>query len=182
MPERRGGAGDAGIADQNVDLAVTLMQRRAEPGDAFEVGEIERHQRGAAAVLADLVVEFFKAALGARDGDDMRAGFRQRACRGVADAARGAGNQRDTGGEGWGHAGVCFRHAGREPETVFTAAVAGIIHVFAAGFTDADGRDKPGRNEKSGRHETGSRQLASASNDNCRGCGSVWVWSVRWVG
>jgi hypothetical protein len=23
------------------------------------------------------------------------------------------------------------------------------------------------------------RQLASASNDNCRGCCSVWVWSVR---
>ncbi|MET3155697.1 hypothetical protein ABIE85_001504 [Bradyrhizobium diazoefficiens] len=26
------------------------------------------------------------------------------------------------------------------------------------------------------------RQLASASSDNCRGCCSVWVWSVRWVG
>src|SRR5687768_16700466 len=25
-------------------------------------------------------------------------------------------------------------------------------------------------------------QLASASSDNCRGCGSTWVWSVRWVG
>ena len=28
----------------------------------------------------------------------------------------------------------------------------------------------------------GPRQLASASSDNCRGCGSTWVWSVRWVG
>jgi len=33
MPERRGGAGDAGIADENVELAVALMQRRAEAGD-----------------------------------------------------------------------------------------------------------------------------------------------------
>ncbi len=103
MAERRGGAGDAGIADQNIELAVALMQRRAEPGDAVEIGEIERHQRRAAAVLADLVVEFFQPALGARDRDDMRAGFGQRARGGIADAARGAGDQSDAGGEGKGH-------------------------------------------------------------------------------
>ena len=27
-----------------------------------------------------------------------------------------------------------------------------------------------------------SRQLASASSDNCRGCGSAWVMSVSGVG
>src|SRR4051812_7443940 len=103
MAERRGGAGDAGIADENVDLAVALMQRRAQPRDAVEIGEIERHQRSAAAALADLVVELLKAALRARDGHDMRAGAGQRTGRGIADAARGAGNERDTGGEGFGH-------------------------------------------------------------------------------
>src|ERR1700744_2043877 len=82
---------------------MTLMQRRAEPGDAFEIGEVERHERRAAAVLADLVVEFFEPALRARDRDDMRARFRQRARGGVADAARGAGDERDTGGEGCCH-------------------------------------------------------------------------------
>ena len=66
MPERRRRAGDAGIADENVELAVALMQRRAEPCDAVEVGEIERHQGRAAAVLSDLVVEFFQAALRSR--------------------------------------------------------------------------------------------------------------------
>src|SRR4029077_8417632 len=73
MPERRGGTGDAGIADQDVELAVALVQRGAKPRDAVEIGEAERHQRGAAAVLPDLVVELLKPALGARDGYDMRA-------------------------------------------------------------------------------------------------------------
>src|SRR6185369_15550157 len=100
MPERRGGTGDAGIADENVDLAVAFMQRGAEPRDALEIGEVERHQRGAAAVFADLVVEFFQAALRARDGNDMGAGLCQGARGGIADPARGAGDEGDTGGEG----------------------------------------------------------------------------------
>ena len=103
MPERRGGAGDAGIADENVELAVALMQRGAEPGDAVIVGEVERHQRGAAAVFADLVVEFFQPALRPRHRHDMRAGLGQRPRGGIADAARGAGDESDTGGEGLGH-------------------------------------------------------------------------------
>ena len=103
MAERRGGAGDAGIADENVELAVALMQRRAKPGDAVEIGEIERHQGGAAAVLTDLVVEFLEPALRSRHRHDMRAGLRQRARGGIADAARGAGDESDAGGEGLGH-------------------------------------------------------------------------------
>jgi hypothetical protein len=31
-------------------------------------------------------------------------------------------------------------------------------------------------------HHGASRQLASASSDNCRGCGSIWVMSVSGVG
>src|SRR5450759_3069504 len=103
MPERRGGAGDAGIADQNVELAVTLVQRRAKAGDAVEIGEIERHQGRGPAVVADLVVELLEPGLGSRHRHHMRAGLRQRARGGVADAARGAGDECDTGGEGEGH-------------------------------------------------------------------------------
>src|SRR4051812_47341597 len=87
---------------------MTFVERRAKPGDAFEVGEIERHQRGAAAVAADGVVEFLEAALGARHRDHMGACLCQRARGGVADAARGAGDESDTGGEGQGHRGALW--------------------------------------------------------------------------
>src|SRR5258706_10826575 len=111
MPERRGGACSAGIADEDVELAMALMQRRAKPGDAVEVGEVERHQRRAAAVLSDLVVELFETALRSRHRNHMRAGFRERArCR-IADAARCAGDESDTGGEGRGHRNSSLRHA-----------------------------------------------------------------------
>src|SRR6187551_1158476 len=79
------------------------MQRGAEPRDAVEVSKVERYQRGAAAVLADLVVEFLKAALRARDGHHVRAGAGKRTRGGIADAARGAGDERDPGSEGFGH-------------------------------------------------------------------------------
>src|SRR5258708_36588265 len=102
MPERRGWTGDAGIADENIELAVTLMQRRSKPGNAVEIGQVKRHQRGAAAVLADLVVELFKPALRPRHRNDMRAGFCQRTRRGPAEAAPAPGNRGDTAGEGTG--------------------------------------------------------------------------------
>ena len=98
MAERRGRPGDAGIAEENVEPAVALVQRRAEPGDAVEIGEVERHQRRAAAFIADLVVELFQPALRARHRNDVRAGLRQRQRRGIADAARGAGDESDAGG------------------------------------------------------------------------------------
>ncbi|WP_291709019.1 hypothetical protein, partial [Bradyrhizobium sp.] len=53
---------------------------------------------------------------------------------GVADAARGAGDESDAGGEGWGHDHLCFRHA---------RPCAGHPRL-RLGFTDVDGRDKPG--------------------------------------
>src|SRR3954471_12823236 len=82
------------------------MQAGTEARDAVGIGEVERHQRGATAVLADLVVELFQPALRARHGDDMRAGPGQRLCRGEADAARGAGDESDAVGEGFCHGGV----------------------------------------------------------------------------
>src|SRR5579863_5649541 len=103
MAERRRGAGDAGIADENIELAVTLVQGCAEPRDAVKIGQAERYQRRLAAILSYLVVEFFQPALGARDRNNVRAGLRECACRGIADAARGAGDESDTVGEGEGH-------------------------------------------------------------------------------
>src|SRR4051812_1072430 len=103
MAERRGGAGHAGIADQDIELAVALVQRRPEPGNALEIGEIERDQRRAAAIAADDVVEFLQPTLSSRHRDDMGAGPGQGAGGGMADAARGTGDQSDTGGEGKRH-------------------------------------------------------------------------------
>src|SRR5437773_7280649 len=122
MAERRGGAGDAGIAHQNVELAMALVQRGAKAGDAVGIREVERHQRGAAAVFPDLVIEFFQPALRARHRHDMRAGLRQSARGGIAEAARGAGDESDAGGEGWGrHRKVtlsCRPCARRDPYAV----------------------------------------------------------------
>src|ERR1700722_13485593 len=84
---------------------MAFIQRGAEPGDALEIGEIERHQSSAAAVTADGVVEFLETALGSRHRDHMGALPRQRACGGIADTARGAGDESDPGGEGKGHDG-----------------------------------------------------------------------------
>src|ERR1700686_5088639 len=109
MPERRRGTGDAGIADENVEPAVALMQRSPQPRDALEVGEIKRHQGRSSAVVADLVVEFFQAALRSRYRNDMRAGFCKRPRSGIADAARGTGDEGNTGGEGKGHRGNTLR-------------------------------------------------------------------------
>src|ERR1700676_4164236 len=84
------------------------MQGRAEPGDTVEVGEIERHQSGGSAVLSDLVVELFQSRLRTRHRHHMRAGFCQRPRGGIADAARGAGDESDTGGKGEGHSSKLY--------------------------------------------------------------------------
>src|SRR5262249_5617265 len=81
----------------------TLVQGRAEPVDALVVLEIERHERGRTAQGLDRVVEVLEPADGARERDNMGAGLGQRERGGVADAARGAGDERDTVGEGKGH-------------------------------------------------------------------------------
>src|SRR4051812_25527817 len=210
MAERRGGTRDAGIADENVDLAMAFMQRGAQPGDAVEIGEIEWHQRGAAAVFADLVVEFLQPALRARDGHDMRAGAGKRTGRGIADAARGAGNERDAGGEGFGHdagpstslrrvlqtwmAGtspamtktlrlnLClFRPAANRRPTIY-AIIRRDLHALSESKKDKPNQQQAADNRDYRLHHCASRQLASASSDSCRGCGSTWFWSVRLVG
>src|SRR6516165_3534184 len=84
-------------------FAETLVKRRAEPRDAVEIREVERHQSRAAAVLSDFVIEFLEPALGARHCHDMRACPGQRLGGGAADAARGAGDECDAVGEGLCH-------------------------------------------------------------------------------
>ena len=79
MAERRQRAENGGIADQDVEPAVALVQRRAEPGDAVD-SRVRSSGTSVAVPPAALicVVEFFQAADGARDGHHMRAGLRQR--------------------------------------------------------------------------------------------------------
>ena len=64
--------------------------------------DIERHQRRRAAGGLDQVVELFQRADGARESDHMGAGLRQGERDRGADAARGAGDERDFVGEGFG--------------------------------------------------------------------------------
>ena len=103
MAERRSRSQHAGVADQHVELAIAFVQRRSKPRQAFEVGEIERHQRRAAAVFLDRIVQLLKAADGARDRHNVRAVTRQRFRNGAADAARGASDKSNAGGEEFWH-------------------------------------------------------------------------------
>src|SRR5499433_3984794 len=103
MAERGQRAKNAGIANHHVEPPETLVQGKAEPVDALVVLEVERYEGGRAAHRLDRVVELLESADRARERDDMGAGLRQRERGGVADAARGAGDERDTVGEGKRH-------------------------------------------------------------------------------
>ena len=115
VAERRKLAEDAGIGEEDVELLPALEDRRAEAVDAFEVLEVERHQRGGAAGRLDLVVEFLKTADRARNGDDMRAGRGEALGGVVADAARGAGDDGDAAFERlrFGHRAEIFSRSRR---------------------------------------------------------------------
>jgi len=68
------------------------------------VAHVERHQRRRTAGGARRIVDFFERADGARHRDDMRAGARERNRGRPPNAARGAGDERDTTVERLGHA------------------------------------------------------------------------------
>ena len=122
MAERRGRTCDTGIANQNVELAVTFVQRRPEPRHAVVIGDVQRHQRRAAAFAADFVVELFQPALGPRHGDDMGTGTGQRSRRRVADAAGRAGDESYAGSERFGHRAPVGIEA-RGVQAIFVAEV-----------------------------------------------------------
>ena len=100
-PER---AEHAGVADEDVDAAEALVERRAERVDPVELAQIERHERRLGAFGLNRVVEILERADGAGDGDDVRAFAGKAACHGGADAARCAGDESETGSERFGHA------------------------------------------------------------------------------
>jgi hypothetical protein len=96
MADRGEGAEQTGISEQDIELAETLMERRAEAVDAGAVGDVERHQRGAvAAHFLDLVIDRFEPADGARNQHAMSAltGIGQGGR--CAQPARSAGDQRN---------------------------------------------------------------------------------------
>ena len=111
MAERRGGRQHAGVADQHIEPPVALVERQRQPRDAVGVFDVERHQRGGAAGRFDLVVEFFQAADRARHRHDMGARFGEMQRQRRADAARGAGDERNAVGEGFRVIGI-YRHPG----------------------------------------------------------------------
>ena len=61
-----------GVAYQDVEPSIALIERRREFVDLDEVAQVERHQRRAAARRADRVVAFLQSADRASDEHDMR--------------------------------------------------------------------------------------------------------------
>ncbi len=95
LVQRRHAAEDAGIAHHDVDTAETLIQRRGQAVDQLGLFQIQRHQRGAAALCLDLVVQFLQRAGGAGHADHMGTLGGIAFGDGGTDAAAGAGDQRD---------------------------------------------------------------------------------------
>ncbi len=95
LMDRRDRAEQAGIADEHVELAEALVERRPQPIESVEVLQIEGYERRARTGGADLVVEFLERALRAGQRHDVgaRAGELQRGR--TADAAGRAGDDRD---------------------------------------------------------------------------------------
>jgi hypothetical protein len=58
-----------GIADQDIEAAITFGNRAAQPVDACAICEIQRHQCGVLTVRADSIVDFLETANGACDKD-----------------------------------------------------------------------------------------------------------------
>src|SRR5579863_408518 len=103
MAERRKRTELRRVADENVEPAIALVDRRGQLVDLDEVAQVEGHQRGAAAGGADLVVDFLKSAWRACRQHQMRALAGKALGDGRADAARRAGDERDFARETPGH-------------------------------------------------------------------------------
>ena len=91
-----------GIADQYIEALISLIERQREARNAFAILDVERYQRGGAAGRPDPVIEVFKPANRAAHRNHVCAGMRQLKRDSGADAARGAGDKRDTVGKGLG--------------------------------------------------------------------------------
>src|SRR6266478_5549334 len=99
MAERREDAELGGIADEDVEPAMTVEQPRREFVDLDEIAQVERNERGGTTGGPDGVINFLETANRARRQHDMYALCRKAQGNGGPDAARGAGDQRDPAGE-----------------------------------------------------------------------------------
>ena len=88
------------VQHQNVKRGPAPTDRLRQAADAFPVDEVERRDGGAAARGMDALLHFLQSAGGAGGQDDMRAASCQCFGRRCADAAAGAGHQREFAGEG----------------------------------------------------------------------------------
>ena len=99
MVQRGEDAKNAGVADKGVEPSPAAIERFAEPVDRGEVAQVHRRERRGTVLVrpkgADLVVEFLERALRAGERHHMRAGAREGERHRPADAARGAGDERD---------------------------------------------------------------------------------------
>ena len=93
MARRRQRPEQAGVADENIELAPALEDRGAEPVERRKIGDVAGNERRLAAERADFVIQRFERALGAGQGDDMGAAARQLQRNGAADAARRASDE-----------------------------------------------------------------------------------------
>src|SRR5439155_14384920 len=94
-------AEDAGVADEDIELAPALVDGRPQRVDLVMHFEVQGEQRGAAAAGPDLIVDLLEGAGSAADQDQMRAfpGVRQR--HSPADATRGSGDEGKPAGKAW---------------------------------------------------------------------------------
>src|SRR5262249_42309678 len=115
VAERRERTQNAGIGDEDVELAPALQDGGAEGVKLVGALEVELDERRAAPCGADLVIELLEAADGARKKHGMRPGPGEAEPHRPADAARGAGDEGNAAGERLlgGHAGGSVGLSGR---------------------------------------------------------------------
>src|SRR2546428_3228716 len=94
-----GAARDAGVVDEDIDLAEGVDGLADHPVDALEVADVGPEGQALAAERADGVGRRLGGPLLEVDRYDVRAALRQGQRRRAADAARGTGDDRDTIGE-----------------------------------------------------------------------------------
>ena len=88
----------AGIADQDIELAIAVQKCRRHFVDFNELAEVERDESGRSAYRSDRVVNLFETADGACRQDDMCALASETNRNRGADAARGPRYQHDFAG------------------------------------------------------------------------------------
>src|SRR5690606_17348442 len=102
-PQWRQRPKDAGIADQDVELAPALVQGGAERIELVAVAKIELEQRRRAADFPHLVVDLLERTLGAGEQHDVCALAGKSEGHGTPDSSRGACDQGNAAFKTFGH-------------------------------------------------------------------------------